>query len=410
MTRYRLAERLTRSRKSGISELFKWAGRPGVISMAGGAPAAELFDVGGVGSAFIRALHEAPAQSLQYGPPEGQQRLEAAVAEHLRGEGVSLEGQRILITTGSQQALDLVARSFVDAGDAIVVESPTFLGALGIFALNEPRYVTLPVDADGAQVERLAELSPDRLPKLVYVAPNFGNPSGACLSLERRRWLLRWASENEVFILEDDPYGALRTDGAPIPSLKALARDIPGAPQWCAYTSTLSKTVAPGLRIGWLVLPAEIAADLTRVKQTMDMHTSSLVQEAAARYLESGVLPAHVERIRKAYKQRKDALVDAVRSTLGDRLSFVVPDGGMFLWARFHDEQEIDTQKLLRHAAEEGVVYMPGVYFYASEPDASTLRLNFTRGAPEELREGVARLSRAVAHFQATQRAAPAIA
>lgn len=410
MTRYRLADRLTRSRKSGISELFKWANRPGVISMAGGAPAAELFDVAGVGGAFIRALHEAPTPSLQYGPPEGQQRLEAAIAQHLRGEGVSLDRQKILITTGSQQALDLVSRSFVDAGDTIVVESPTFLGALGIFALNEPRYFTLPVDEDGAQVERLAGLSAERRPKLVYIVPNFGNPSGACLSLQRRRWLLRWAAENEVFILEDDPYDALRTDGAAIPSLKALARDIPGAAQWCAYTSTLSKTVAPGLRVGWLVAPSELAADLARVKQTMDMHTSSLVQEAAARYLESGVLPAHVERIRRAYKQRKDALVDAVRATLGDRLSFVVPDGGMFLWARFNDAEEIDTAKLLRHAAEQGVVYMPGVYFYADEPDISTFRLNFTRGAPEELREGVERLARAVAHFRAEERAAPAIA
>lgn len=409
MTHYRLANRLTRSRKSGIGELFKWASRPGIVSMAGGAPAAELFDVAGVGDALARALQEAPTTSLQYGSPEGQPRLEAALARHVAAEGVALEGQKILVTSGSQQALDLVARSFVDAGDAIVVESPTFLGALGIFALNEPRYLSLPVDRDGARVETLAELAGPR-PKLIYVAPNFGNPSGACLSLERRLWLLRWATENEVFILEDDPYGALRTDGEPIPSLKALARDIPGASQWCAYTSTLSKIVAPGLRIGWVVLPEALAADLTRVKQTMDMHTSSLVQEAAARYLESGALPAHVERIRRAYKERKDALVEAVRATLGERLSFIVPDGGMFLWARFHDDERIDTQKLLRFAAEEGVVYMPGVYFYATEPDTSTFRLNFTRGGPEDLREGVARLGRAVARYRAAEHAAPAAA
>lgn len=376
--------------------------------MAGGAPAAELFDVAGVGGALIRALHEAPTPSLQYGSPEGQRRLERAIADHLATEGVSLDGQTIVITSGSQQALDLTARCFVDPGDVIAVEQPTFLGALGIFSLNEPRYLALPIDRDGAQVERLARLPAGARPKLVYLAPNFSNPSGACLSEERRRWLLRWAADNEVFILEDDPYGALRTDGAPIPSLKALARDIPGAAQWCAYTSTLSKTVVPGLRIGWLVVPSALAEDLIRVKQTMDMHTSSLVQEAAARYLESGVLPAHIERIRSAYKRRKDALIEAVRSTLGDRLSFDAPDGGMFLWARFENHEAIDTLKLLRHAAEEGVVFMPGVYFYAAEPDARTLRLNFTRGGPEELREGVARLGRAVASYHARERGAPA--
>ena len=230
-------------------------------------------------------------------------------------------------------------------------------------------------------------------PKLVYVVSNFGNPSGVSMSLERRRRLAAWARDNEVFVLEDDPYGDLQTSGASIRSVVALSREIPGAAEWCGYTSTLSKCVAPGLRIGWLVLPPELARRVALVKQAADLQTSPLSQEVAARCLRSGRLPERLEIIRAEYGRRRAVLQDGLTSSFGPRLTFEAGNGGMFLWARFADGTR--TRELLDYALRENVMFVPGDAFFAEKGDPSTLRLNFTAAAPDRIRLGVHRLRRA---------------
>jgi 2-aminoadipate transaminase len=399
-----LSRRAQALKRSDVRDLLHHAARPGMISLAGGLPAAELFDVEGVRAAALAALDEAPADALQYGMTEGQPALRAALAAHLGARGIAARADDLVVTTGSQQGLDLVARALVDPGDTVVVERPAYLAALQALSLCGPRFASIGVDAEGGRVDQLAALEAGPRPKLVYVVPDFANPSGATMSAPRRLALARWAVRNEVFVLEDDPYGALRTRGEPVPSIVALAREVPGAERWVGQASTLSKTVAPGLRIGWLLLPGWLRDAVVRIKQAADLHTSSFAQEVAARYLASGRLPQRLERVRAEYARRCDALAGALREAFGDRLAFEPPDGGMFVWARFADGT--DTRALLPLALERGTMFVPGDAFHVDDPDAATLRLNFSAASPERLREGVRRLADAHRALHAARAAA----
>jgi 2-aminoadipate transaminase len=388
---YALSARAAALRSSDVRELLKAAQQAQVISLAGGLPAAELFDTEGLRAATLAALDGHPAAALQYGLTEGQPALRAALEARERAAGIALGGRALLVTTGSQQALDIVSRLLLDEGDVVVVQRPSYLAALQTFSLAGAQCVGLDEDEEGARVEDLETLSLPRKPKLVYLVTPFANPSGASLSLRRRRWLLEWAARHEVLVLEDDPYGVLRTEGPELPCLTALAQDVPGARAWCGRTSTLSKAVAPGLRLGWLVLPQALAEAAARVKQAMDLHTSSFTQEVAAHYLASGRLPAHLARVREAYRERRRALSEALREAFGAALDFSEPEGGMFLWARFTDGT--DTRALLPQALAAGMAYVPGDAFYAdAQAPRDRLRLSFTTESPERLREGVARL------------------
>ncbi|MES3003820.1 MAG: PLP-dependent aminotransferase family protein [Pseudomonadota bacterium] len=398
MTTY-LTSKISQSIKSShVRDLLQMALRPDMISMAGGLPAAELFDVEGIQQAAQLALAESPSACLQYGMTEGQQRLKDALVRHLAAKGVHATNDTLVVTTGSQQALDLMGRTMLDPGDRIAVERPTYLSALQAFNLYSPEFVSIAVDRDGGCVEQLERLTPGQMPKLVYVVTNFANPSGASMSLERRAWLARWAVRNKVFVLEDDPYGDLYFGSSPLPPLAAIARDIPGATEWCGYTSTLSKCVAPGLRIGWLVLPAELARAVAKVKQAIDLHTSSFAQEVAARYLESGRLPGRLDTIRKEYRTRRDALQAALQSRFGAKLTFNTPEGGLFLWAKFNDGTQ--SGELLRHALERNVIFVPGDLFFADTPDLSTLRINFSGATAEKIATGVDRMFEAHAAYR----------
>ena len=388
-----LARRLRRLQSSTVRDLLRLASRPGMLSLAGGLPAPELFDTEGLQAATASALADDPVACLQYGPTEGQPRLREALARLMRARGVDAGAHDVLVTAGSQQGLDLVARCLLDPGDTVAVEDPTYLAALQVFSLAEAELLPVPGDAAGMQVEALLELPRSRLPRLVYLVPEFANPTGASLSLPRRRMLLEWAAANGVLVLEDDPYGALRSRGEALPPLAAMARDLPGAAGCCGYASTLSKTVAPGLRVGWLVLPPLLAEAVTRAKQAMDLHTATFSQEICARYLESGRLDGHLPRIRSAYSRRRDVLAEALCETFGERLSFQVPDGGMFLWARFTDGT--DTRRLLAAALAEGVGFVPGDAFQPRPGRRDRLRLNWTGHDEKGLREAVARLARA---------------
>jgi 2-aminoadipate transaminase len=322
---------------------------------------------------------------------EGQPRLQRQLALLMKQRGIDFKAEEILVTAGSQQAIDLVARAFLNPGDTVAIEAPSYLAAIQVFDLCQFRPLQILSDAHGARVETLPQVG-QAMPKLAYLVTNFANPSGATLSLERRVALLKWAAANEVFVLEDDPYGELRYRGAPAPALVTIARDIPGAARWCGYASSLSKIVSPGLRVGWLCLPDAVHDVAARIKQALDLQTSSFVQEIAAEYLESGRLAQRLPVIRATYNEHCDALSDALTGAFGEKLEFNRPDGGMFLWARFAQTPSLDTRKLLELARNRGVIFVPGAAFYPEPLQCNSLRLSFSTATPAELREGAKRL------------------
>jgi 2-aminoadipate transaminase len=291
----------------------------------------------------------------------------------------------------------------------VIVERPSYLAALQTFSLAEARFETIDGDEQGARIDQLEAAlarakAAGRPAKLVYLVANFANPSGATLSRERRIQLARTAAAHRVFVVEDDPYGELRSFGEAVPPLVALAADVPGAPAWCGYLSTLSKILAPGLRIGWLVLPPRLHEQVVICKQGMDLHTSTLTQEIAARYLASGRLGARIPTIRSAYRERNEALAAALERHLQGRIRYNRPDGGMFLWARLTDE--LDTMQVLQAAIDEGMIFVPGAPFYAAAPDHATLRLSFATPTPAALDEGAQRLARAIERTAKERRSA----
>ena len=396
---YPFSFRMHGVQSSVIRDLLKLAQRPGIISLAGGLPSPLTFDVEGLKSATQEALGHEPARALQYGLTDGQPALKHQLARLTSSRGAAAAEDQIVVTTGSQQGIDLMARLFVNPGDAVVVERPAYLAALQTFALAQASIRSIEADANGARVEDVdavldAAAAAGEKVKLIYVVANFANPSGATLSRERRLHLLRTAVARKVFVLEDDPYGELRSFGTRVAPLIALCPEVPGAADWCGYLSTLSKIVAPGLRLGWVVLPPAVHDQAVICKQSMDLHTSTFTQEVAAKYLASGRLEARLPSIRAAYRERNEALAAALERHLGDRIVYSRPEGGMFLWARL--SEEVDAAEVLRHAIEEGMIFVPGHAFYADAPDRSTLRLSFATAAAPELDLAVQRLTRAL--------------
>ncbi len=391
-----LAARMAGVASSAIRDLLAHAARPGMLSLAGGLAAADAFDVEGLRAAALEALAD-PQAVLQYGPTEGWPALRSQLATLMAARGAPVDAARIVVTTGSQQALDLVARALVDPGDRVIVERPTYLAALQVFALAQARIDTIGTDADGARVDELpgfGTVAPaGTLPRLLYLVPNFGNPSGTTLAASRRRALLQWAVRHRVPIIEDDPYGELWFDAPPPASLLAGAREVPGAEAFVVHVSSLSKIVSPSLRVGWVVAPPALGGALVRAKQAMDLHTSTLSQALAERYLASGRLAMRLPVLRAHYARRRDALVDALAARFGDRLAINAPGGGMFLWARFADGS--DTRALLARALAHDVMFVPGEPFFAHSPDPAALRLSFSNVAPDACAEAVARLARA---------------
>ncbi len=379
-----------------------------MISLAGGIPASSLFDIESLNAATARALAANADAAYQYGLTEGQPRLQQQLAALMKQRGVELEAEKILVTSGSQQAIDLIARAFLDPGDRVAIEAPSYLAAIQVFDLC--RFKALPVtsDSNGARVDLLPQVDGgEAMPKLAYLVTNFANPSGATLSLERRVALLKWAAANQVFVLEDDPYGELRYRGTPIPPLVAIAKDIPAASGWCGYASSLSKIVSPGLRIGWLCLPDDVHDAAGRIKQALDLQTSSFVQEVAAEYLESGRLAGRLPMIRATYSEHCDALSEALHAAYGDALAFKRPDGGMFLWAQFASK-DLDTRDLLALSRQRGVIFAPGAAFYPEAVKSNSLRLSFSTGTPSELKDGVARFRAAYDDLLRLKQAEPA--
>lgn len=394
----RFADRLNQVETSAIRELFKLLGKPGIISFAGGFPDAALFDVDGIREASQRALDEEPGAALQYGATEGYQPLREQLAAFMGSKGASVGADELIVTTGSQQALDLLGKTLISPGDKVIVEGPTFLATIQCFRLYGAELITAPVDGDGVDTARLEQLIIEHRPKFVYVIPTFGNPSGAMLTMERRRQILEMAVRHNTLVVEDDPYGDLYFGEAPPPSLLALSAQVPGSRERLVHCGSLSKVLSPGLRVGWMIAPPALLAKAVMCKQFSDAHTSTFAQATAAQYLKAGRMPSTLQRVRQVYAQRAQAMGNALRKELGDALSFVQPQGGLFVWARLTGSggRLADGNELARRAIDQGVAFVPGAPFFTRDPDVATIRLSFATVGEDRIREGVERLARAL--------------
>ena len=393
------ADRLNNVETSAIRELFKLLGKPGIISFAGGFPDSAMFDVQGIREASAKALSDEPGAALQYGATEGYNPLREQLAAFMASKGVKgLSAEGLIVTTGSQQALDLIAKTLLNPNDVALVEGPTFLATIQCFRLYDPQVVGVPIDAHGVQVDKLEEMIVQHKPKLVYLIPTFGNPSGAMLSLERRRRVLELAVKYKTVVVEDDPYGDLYFGDAPPPSLLALSDSVPGSRDWLIYCGSLSKVLSPGLRVGWMIAPADLLAKATMCKQFSDAHTSTFAQATAAHYLKAGRMPATLDQVRKVYAQRAKTMGDALRRELGAAVEFVQPQGGLFVWARLTGAggKVADGNVYAKRAIEQGVAFVPGTPFFCAQPDAATFRLSFATVGEDKILEGVSRLAKAL--------------
>lgn len=391
---FRLATRAGGIRPSAIREILKVAGMPDVISFAGGLPAPELFPVEAFRIAAEEALRDDGPASLQYDVSEGHRPLREWVCEHLRRTvGLSAAPDRVLITHGSQQALDLVAKVLIDPGDVVLTENPAYLGALQAFRAYEADVRGLPTDAQGVELGALRDFlrRAGRRPKFLYLVTNFQNPTGTGTSAARRRELASIAAEHGLPVLEDDPYGQLRYSGEPVPALAAA----PGASH-CLYLGTSSKILAPGMRVAWLAVPdAAFHQRLVAAKQAADLHTSSFTQRVVWRALSRpGFLEAHLARLRAAYARRRDAMLDSLARHFPEGCTWTRPDGGLFLWMTL--PEGVDAAGLLPGCAEAKVAFVPGAPFWVGAPKRGTLRLNFSNASEERIEEGVRRLARVV--------------
>jgi DNA-binding transcriptional MocR family regulator len=389
------ADRLNNVETSAIRELFKLLGKPGIISFAGGFPDSAMFDVDGIREASNAALTQDPGAALQYGATEGFGPLREQLAHFMGQKGAQdVTADQLIVTTGSQQGLDLIGKTMISPGDKVIVEGPTFLATIQCFRLYGAELISAPVDGHGVKTDELEKLIAEHKPKFVYLIPTFGNPSGALLSAERRQQVLEMAVKHQTLIVEDDPYGDLYFGEAPPPSLLALSDQVPGSREWLVYCGSLSKVLSPGLRVGWMIAPPELLARATMCKQFSDAHTSTFAQATAAHYLKAGRMPATLAHVRSVYAERATAMGDALTRELGDALTFTQPQGGLFFWANLTGAggKLKDGAELAKRAIEQGVAFVPGAPFFANDPDPSAIRLSFATADVAKIKEGIARL------------------
>lgn len=393
---HRYAVRTQGMKSSAIRELLKYTSLPGIISFGGGFPAPEVFPIKQFRDACDTVLTEMGEQALQYGQTEGYYPLRELIAKNAAKYGIVVSPQNVLITSGSQQALDLFGKVFINRGDRILVESPTYLGALQAWNAYGAQYVTIPSDEEGMQTQHLEELIKTNL-KFIYVLPNFQNPTGVTLSLERRKQLIEIANLNGIPIIEDDPYGQLRYEGEHLPPVVVLddeirSKETPIYSGNVIYTSTFSKILAPGLRLAWVVAPEDVIKKLTQAKQGTDLHTSTLNQFVAYHVANSPFMKEHIQNIRVVYRERRDTMLKALADNMPEGTSWTSPKGGLFLWVML--PEGYDTSTIFPKAIEEKVAYVPGEAFHPNGGGKNTMRLNFSACKPDVIIEGIKRLSR----------------
>jgi 2-aminoadipate transaminase len=393
---HRYAQRTQRMKSSAIRELLKLTSLPDIISFAGGLPSPDVFPVEDFSHACQKVLRDQGAFALQYSTTEGYTPLREMIARHTARYGISVTPENILITSGSQQALDLIGRVFINPGDRILLEEPTYLGALQAWNAYGAEYVTVPMDENGMITDALEE-GLRTGPKFIYVLPNFQNPTGVTLSIERRRQLIDLADRYGVPVIEDDPYGQLRYEGEHLPSVVLLDSQYRENGDHCyrgnvIYLSTFSKILAPGLRLAWVIAPPEVIRKLVQAKQGADLHTATFNQLVAHELSKGGFLDRHIWMIQRVYGERRNNMLQAMEDQFPSSVSWTHPDGGLFLWGTL--PEGMHSEEVLKIAVQEKVAFVPGAPFYALGGGENTMRLNFSYPSPEDTRLGVARLGK----------------
>jgi DNA-binding transcriptional MocR family regulator len=378
-----------RSRDPIIADLLAMTERRDLISFAIGLPAPELLPLEIVGELTAEILRDSGPAPLLHAPTEGYTPLRGTLARWLASRGIHAGPSEVLVVSGSQQGLDLLARVFLDPGDAVVIEEPSYIGALQAFRGAQARLLGVPVDGEGMRTDVLASVLEHHRPKFIYTLPTFQNPSGAVMSLERRRHLLELAARWGVPVVEDDPYSELRYDGDALPSLKALDEQ-----DLVVYLSTFSKVLLPGLRVGYMVAPPVVLRQLVLTKQSADLHTNSFGQYLLERLVRDGHFADHIDRLKIAYRRRRDLMVSALDREEALSLEVPVPPGGFYIWCGIPDG--VEQSALMAHAIARGVTFLPGRACFAAEPPANAVRLNFTHCAEEEITVGIERLREAM--------------
>jgi 2-aminoadipate transaminase len=406
----RYAQRTQWMQSSAVRELLKLTELPEMISFAGGLPAPEVFPVDRFQEACQSILGQHGQQALQYSTTEGYRPLREMIARHTARYGIQVEPENILITSGSQQALDLIGKVFINPGDRLLVEKPTYVGALQAWNACQAEYVTIALDDEGMLTDEL-EAALRAGPKFIYVLPNFHNPAGVTLARERRQRLVELADRYGVPLIEDDPYGQLRYEGEHLPPLAVLDGQLPGRPGLSysgnvLYLSTFSKTLAPGLRLGWVVAPSEVIQRLVQAKQGADLHTSTFAQMIAFEVSREGFLDCHVRFIRTVYRERRDAMLTALQRYVPSAIHWTTPQGGLFLWVTL--PEPLDATEILPAAIAENVAFVPGSAFFADGSGRNTFRLNFSNASPERIKEGIRRLATVLEHVLPAKAAADA--
>jgi 2-aminoadipate transaminase len=387
IARWQLAERAQRMKPSSLRELLKVAERPDIISFAGGLPSPYALPVERLRASVEQILRRDAVGALQYGPSEGYTPLREAIAARLSRGGATIRPAQVLITTGSQQALDLVGRVLIDPGSRVLIETPTYLGAVQALAQYEPAFREVPSDGAGLIPECLDETAM-RDARLLYVQPNFQNPTGRTLPLERRIALVAQARRHGLLLVEDDPYGELVYSGTTPPSLLSMA------PDDVVHLGSFSKVIAPGLRVGYLVAPEALMIKLVQAKQASDLHTAGITQRLAHALLTDGEYDAQIDAIRLRYRAQCALMLKCLAEHMPDGVSWTRPAGGMFLWVTL--PPEVDSADLFEDALARGVAFIPGASFHALAPRANTMRLTFTTATPTQIETGIARLAQAI--------------
>jgi 2-aminoadipate transaminase len=386
--RWQFSSRARTQKSSIIREILKDSSKPGVINLAGGLPAPELFPVEAIKQACIRVLDKYGPESLQYSLTTGVPLLKQFLADRISAGGPMFSPDSIQITGGSQQGLDIVGRVFLDPGSVILTEEPTYLGALQAFSFYQAEFISVKTDESGIIPSDLEYKIKEFKPAFIYLVPNFQNPSGVTLSAERRVAVVALAKKYDIPIIDDNPYGELRFFGQPVPSLKVMGG------QHVIQLGTFSKIISPGLRIGWIAADKEFIRMCELMKQACDLHTTTFSQYVVYEFAKDGALEAYIEILKKAYKRRRDVMIDALAREFKDGTTWSEPEGGLFLWVKLCEG--ISASELLPKAVSAGFAYVPGKYFYSQKPDDTTLRLNFCNATEENIVEGIKRLSSVV--------------
>jgi len=383
---FRFARRMSRMPVSAIRELLKVTEHPEIISFAGGLPAPELFPVDAIARAHARVFEDEAAAALQYSTTEGCRSLREWIASRVQTQGVATSTDNVMITTGSQQGIDLVSKIFLEPGDTVVVENPCYLAAIQTFSGYEASFIPIDSDDRGMRVDELEEVLKHSRPKLIYVVSDFSNPRGTTLSYERRLKLIELSARYRVPILEDNPYSELRYEGQGPPSLGAL--DTEGL---VIQLGSFSKTLSPGMRLGWIIASEEMFQNAVIAKQAADLHTSTVQQRAAARMLQTFDYDGHIEHLCRVYGERCQAMRSAIEQYFPQDAKATRPEGGLFIWVEL--PEQIDAEELFIHAVAEHVAFVPGTSFFACEPRQNFMRLNFSNQQPEMIEEGIKRIS-----------------